>query len=220
MQRVYFISGLGANRRTFSLLNLSFCEPIFLDWLQPEKGEPLSHYAKRLMNGIADKEPIIVGLSFGGMLATEMAKLNSKARVIIVSSNKTSLEFPFYLRIGKYLPLYKLGGGGIQKSSKNLFGWIIGPRGEPCKKLLEEIRLESDPNLTAAFIDMILRWNNKTVPPNVTHIHGTGDLLLPYKRVKADYTITSGTHLMIMNNAEELSLLLQKLICSSKKTKQ
>ncbi len=216
MQTVYFISGLGANERTFSFLNLSFCNPIFIEWEQPLKDETLPQYADRLVKKIPDSEPVIVGLSLGGMLATEMAKLNPKAKVIIISSNKTSLEFPAYLRVGLYLPVYRWMGKSTQQRSKFLFLWIIGPKGEKSKTLLKSITAESDPRLTAQFIDMILRWKNEVVPPNVVHIHGTGDKLLPYRKVKADYTIKGGTHLMIMNEAQEISALLQKLIIEEK----
>lgn len=212
MQTIYFISGLGANRRTFSLLDLSFCNPVFIDWEQPLVKETLPQYAKRLMERITEKEPVIIGLSLGGMLATEMAKLNPKAKVIIISSNKTSLELPAYLRAGLYLPVYRWSGKQTQQRAKFLYLWIFGARGERSKALLKSIMAESDPKLTAQFIDMILRWKNETVPPNVTHIHGTADKLLLHKKVKADYTIQGGTHLMIMNEAAEISALLKKLI--------
>ena len=55
-------------------------------------------------------------------------------------------------------------------------------------------------------------WENNITVENITHIHGTSDKLLPYKKVKADYTINGGTHLMVMNNPEEISDLLKKLI--------
>ena len=212
MQTVYFISGLGANSRTFSLLDLSFCTQVFVDWQPVIKGENLPKYAARLMKKISNPEPVIVGLSLGGMLATEMAKLNPKAKVIIISSNKTSLEFPAYLRLGLRFPIYRWSGKNTQQRSKFLYLWIFGARGEKSKTLLKSIMAESDPKLTAQFIDMILRWNNHIVPPNVTHVHGTDDKLLLYKNVKADYTIEGGTHLMIMNEAAEISALLNKLI--------
>ena len=70
--QVYFISGLGADKTVFQLLDLSYCEPVFIDWIKPAKKEPLKAYALRLK---AEKNmpdnAVIVGLSFGGMLATE-----------------------------------------------------------------------------------------------------------------------------------------------------
>jgi pimeloyl-ACP methyl ester carboxylesterase len=216
MQTVYFISGLGANNRTFSLLDLSFCNPVFINWIAPLSKETLPQYAARLMEAIPDEKPVIVGLSFGGMLATEMGKLNPAAKIILISSNKTSLEFPPYLRTGIYLPLYRWMPGNVQKNSKKLFGWIIGAKGKQSTELLVSIQQEINPKLTNAFIDMILRWKNEKIPSNIIHIHGTADRLLTYGRVKADYTVKGGTHLMVMNNAEEISLILKNIIQGTK----
>src|SRR5436190_22473098 len=100
MKKIYFISGLGADKRVFSFLDLSFCEPIFIDWITPLKKESLESYALRLRQSIPEPEPIIIGISFGGMLATEMAKADNRIKSIIIASNKTSDELPKLFRIG------------------------------------------------------------------------------------------------------------------------
>ncbi|MBI5858459.1 MAG: hypothetical protein HZB42_12515 [Sphingobacteriales bacterium] len=118
MKNVYFISGLGADKRAFSLLDLSFCNPVFIEWIKPLKNESLRQYAIRLKEQITDPEPVIVGVSFGGMLATEIAKTGSTRKTIIISSNKTKMEFPKILLTGKYLPLYKwLPSAFLRKSA-------------------------------------------------------------------------------------------------------
>jgi len=106
MKKVYFISGLGADKRVFSFLDLSFCVPVFIEWITPLKKESLESYALRLSKNIPEINPTIVGISFGGMLATEIAKANPDIKAIIISSNKTSAELPNLFRIGKYLPVY------------------------------------------------------------------------------------------------------------------
>ena len=90
MQKVYFISGLGADKRAFSLLDLSFCEAVFVEWIDPLKNESLKDYAMRLRQQIPDYHPTIVGVSFGGMLATEMAKTDEEIKAIIIASNKSA----------------------------------------------------------------------------------------------------------------------------------
>src|SRR5688500_240528 len=99
MKKVYFISGLGADRRVFEFLDLSFCEPVFLDWIPPMKNESLPSYAERLCRDVKEPDAVLVGMSLGGMMATEFAKKHPAANVIILASNKTSREFPGYLRI-------------------------------------------------------------------------------------------------------------------------
>ncbi len=210
MQKVYFISGLGADKRAFSLLDLSFCEPVFIDWINPLRKESLENYAVRLRQQINDENSTVVGVSFGGMLACEMARADSSMKVIIIASNKSADEFPGYLRIGKYLPLYKWLPGKLLKTCR--FSWMLGPKGKEQEKLLNEILADADPEFLKWAIEAILNWKQKTVPANVKHIHGTADKLLPLRFVKADFKIAGGTHLMSLNKPEEVSGLLRQLI--------
>jgi len=117
LKKVYFISGLGADKRIFSNLDLSFCEPVFINWIKPFQKESLENYAYRLSEQIPEINPTIVGMSFGGMLLTEMAKNNPGIKGILISSNKTSIEFPFYWRIAKYFPIYKWVPASLSKNT-------------------------------------------------------------------------------------------------------
>lgn len=209
--KIYFISGLGADERAFHFLELSFCQPIFIKWLTPDKNETLRDYAMRLMAAMPEENPNIVGLSFGGMLASEIALAKPLAKVVIISSNKTSNEFPSYFLIGRYLPLYKMIPTDIMKYTKGIFGSFFGAEGSEQKKIQQIIAQETDIKFTKWAISSILKWQNKTSPTNITHIHGTSDKLLSYSFVKADYTIKGGKHLMVMDKADEISVLLKML---------
>ena len=210
MQKVYFISGLGADKRAFSLLDLSFCEPVFVDWISPSKNESLQNYALRLRQQIKDEHPVVVGVSFGGMLACEMAKADSKMKAIIISSSKSADEFPIYLRIAKYFPLYKWLPGKLLKNRK--LNWLLGAKGEEQKKLIRTILSDADPAFLKWAVWAILNWKEKIVPTNVKHIHGTADKLLLFRYVKADFKIRGGTHLMSINRPDEVANLLKQLI--------
>ena len=211
MKKVYFLPGLGADKRGFNFLDLSFCEPQFLQWLTPMPNETLPSYAERLFTLINDEEATIVGLSFGGMLATEMAKQHPKTKVIIISSAKTYREIPGYLRFWRRIPVYKVIVNERTKSSSHFALKILGAKGIEQKKLQHEILLSSNPAFTRWAMDAIVKWNNIVVPENVIHIHGTADRLLPYRYVKADFTIEGGEHVMIMDKAPEVSALLKRL---------
>lgn len=209
---VYFIAGLGANKRAFDYLDLSWCTPVFIDWIAPLPGETLVEYALRLRPVITEPNPVIVGVSFGGMLVTEMAKADGSITAIIISSNKTYKEFPAYLRLWKHLPVYKLLNPKLVRSTGGLSCRIMGPQGIKQKETFRKILAETDPKFTVWAIDAILHWHNEIVPPNVTHIHGSGDRLLPAKLVKAHHIINKGRHIMIMDKADEISSLLKKIL--------
>jgi pimeloyl-ACP methyl ester carboxylesterase len=212
MKKVYFIAGLGADRRAFTFLDLSFCEPVFIDWITPLPNETLAAYAQRLFTtSIHNEEAIIVGLSFGGMLATEMAKQYPSTKVIIISSAKTYKEIPGYLRMWKNFPVYNYLPSGKMKSSGRLILKILGAKGAEQRELQHEIIQSSNPDFTKWAMHAIVTWDNVVVPPNVIHIHGNADRLLPYKYVKSHHTIPNGEHVMVMDKAAEVSALLKKL---------
>jgi hypothetical protein len=146
------------------------------------------------------------------MLATEIAKADSTAKVIIISSNKTKREFPKIFLTGKYLPIYKWLPSAVLKKGTIMRSLFFNPKGEKQKKIFLQILKDTDTDFTKWAVCSILHWQNEVIPSNVTHIHGTSDKLLPYRLVKADYTIKNGTHLMIMNQSEEISELLKNLI--------
>ncbi|MEO5946160.1 MAG: alpha/beta hydrolase [Chitinophagaceae bacterium] len=212
MKKVYFISGLGADKRAFSFLDLSFCEPLFVDWIKPEKRESLQQYALRLRQTIPDKDPMVVGMSFGGMLASEMARAECGVKAIIISSNKNSKEFPSFLRIGKYLPLYNWVPFSLLKRSQNVYSRIFGAKGSEQKKVLRQIVADTDPQFVRWGIHSILHWKSEDKKANIIHIHGTADILLPFRLVKADYVIQSGKHVMTLDQHEEISPILKELI--------
>ena len=212
LKKVYFISGLGADRRVFSFLDLSFCEPVFIDWITPLKNESLASYALRLRKEIPGEAPVIIGISFGGMLLTEMAKEETAIKAIIISSSKSKRELPLFLKIGKYLPLYKLSPSQLLKKIAVLFKGMFSAKGKEQKKVLSEIIADTDPHFLKWAIGAILNWNNEVTPKNLIHIHGSADKLLPYKHIKADHTIEDGAHLMVMDKHDEISSLLRQLI--------
>ncbi len=212
MKKVYFISGLGADKRVFSFLDLSFCEPIFIDWITPLQKESLNNYALRLRDKIKEDSPIIIGISFGGMLVTEMAKADGHIRGIIISSNKSITEFPKRLKLSKYFPAYQWLPDSVLRKIMLSTQWILGAKGKEQRKLLRQIIFDADMPFTKWAIQSILNWKNREIPGNIIHIHGTSDKLLPYSLVKADFTIENGTHVMPLDNHQEISTLLKQLI--------
>ena len=53
-------------------------------------------------------------------------------------------------------------------------------------------------------------WERKEKIPNLFHIHGTADRLIPIKLVQPNAIIEGGGHLMVYGQAEEVSKLLNE----------
>ena len=91
--------GMAASPRIFEFLNLndSF-DVICLSWILPESQESLAHYAKRMCERVEHEEPVLLGVSFGGLLVQEMAKHIKCSKVVVVSSIKSNKELPLSMQ--------------------------------------------------------------------------------------------------------------------------
>lgn len=213
--KVYFFSGLGADSTVFQFLDLTYCNPEFISWIKPLPKETLPCYALRLKDHyqIPDNA-IICGLSFGGMLATEVAKKFPAIKVIIISSAKTKYELPALYRFGRYFTLHQYTSGQLQRwfmlNIKSLFG-LKTPR---YIKVYEELIANADIEFNKWAVTALVNWNNTHFTNNITHIHGTSDRILPYKFVKCDHMVKQGGHLMIMEQSGLISDMLKHFILS------
>lgn len=211
---LYFISGLGADRRIFEKLSLSSHHKIvFIDWIVPIKNETIQNYALRLSANINTSEPFsIIGLSFGGMIATEIAKFLTPQKTILISSISSHLQRPKQLTILKILPLYNF----IPKrffQTKNPFVFnIMGITNKKEQLLFSNMLIDTDITFFRWAIRSILYWEQPETVNNLYHIHGSADLMFPLKYLTPQYTIKNGKHLMIYTQATEVSTILSEII--------
>lgn len=211
-KKVYVFSGLGADERVFQKLNFSEFSPTFIKWTTPAKDETLEEYAKSLLRQIDSERPILIGLSFGGMMAMEVAKHIATEKIIVIASAKTKNEIPFYYRLAGKLKLHRLIPKKGVTQTNFITDWFFGAESDADKILLKQILLDTDPVFLKWAIDKLANWNNTTVPKNTIHIHGTSDHVLPYTFVSSTITIKNGGHFMTLNKAEELNKILKQVL--------
>ncbi|MEL7332072.1 MAG: alpha/beta hydrolase [Cyanobacteria bacterium J06560_2] len=213
LKTIYFVSGLGADERIFQWLRYEGFRPIHIQWVSPEKGESIEDYAKRLTTQIEDENPVVVGLSFGGMIAVEIAKHIATEKVILLSSVKEVSEVPFYFKLFRAIPLHRIVPfKSLLWAFYWLAYWLFAPEGTDQKKLLKTVLVETDPHFLKWALHKVVVWRNKDVPENLVHVHGRSDRIFPFRFVTPDYTVENSGHLMVMNRAEEISDLLEELI--------
>ena len=208
MNRIYILSGLGADKRVFNKIDFEGLDIHFIEWVLPTKNETIEDYAFRLTEQIKTKSPILIGLSFGGMMATEIAKHIATKKIIIIASAKTKNELPFYYRFAGALKLNKFLPTKILKKKNLISNWFFGTTNEDDKKLLGEILNDTEPQFMTWAIDKIANWKNITKHANLIHIHGTGDRILPIKFTKSNIKIMNGGHFMTLNKSKELTQIL------------
>ena len=213
MHTLYFVPGLGADERLFSKLKLEEFDKKFIKWIPPLNSESLPDYAKRLSAQINSNESFsLIGVSFGGMIAVEMAKILKPIRLILISSAKKYDEIPLNLKFFKYFPVYQLFSDGfirwLSRFNKNRFGIFK----EEEKQLFAEMLLSCPAGYLKGAMRMILDWKNNDFPESIIHIHGDTDYLFPIRKIKNSISIKGGTHFMPYHKAEEVEKILLEVL--------
>ena len=214
--RVYFISGLGADRRAFYKIKLPRgYQPVYLDWITPLVNESFPDYAKRFSEAIKqDEDFVLIGLSFGGMLASELAKIVSPKKLIIISSVSSYKELPWYFKLAGKLGLHKIISPSVYKQA-TIMNRFMGAGNKEMKSIVYSYVNNIDPAFIRWSLNVIVHWSHTERLSDLVHIHGSNDHLLPYRYVKADYMIKNGGHLMVMNRADEVNNILQEVLLSA-----
>jgi len=213
MKTIYCISGLGADERAFSRLQI---DPGYrlqvIPWILPLKNETIHDYAKRMSAAITEKDPILIGLSFGGIMCTEIARIIPVEKIIIVSSIKTSGELPGWMKAAAWLKLHKIVPLRSTKLTAPIQNHMLGVTDEEDKRIAEHYRKHADINYVKWAVDQVMNWKNDRVHPAIYHIHGDNDKLFPIGKTKPDYTVKDAGHFMIMNKAREVSELINRIL--------
>ncbi|WPR76254.1 hypothetical protein [Algoriphagus sp. NG3] len=152
------------------------------------------------------------GLSFGGLIAVEVAKQIDAQQVILIASAKTKSDIPFYYRFAGRLGLHRLLPTGLLKSSNFVTNWFFGTSSTFDKQLLKQILNDTHPAFLKWAIDKVTCWTNQTQTKNIFHIHGTSDRILPLSFIKCDQTVKNGGHLMTLNKADQLNNIIKQQI--------
>lgn len=212
MKSIYCISGLGADERAFAALHITGHKFVHLPWVLPDKKESIADYAKRMSEKITDENPILMGLSFGGMMCIEIAKLIAVEKVIIISSIKSRAELPTWMRTAGKIKLNKLLPLRPFKILEPYQNKRLGVKTKEEKHMVRHFRKNTPQIYTNWAINQILNWKNDWQPEKIFHIHGDSDKLFPIDKVKPNHIVKGGTHFMIIHKSEEVSRFINEVI--------
>ena len=213
---VYLMPGLGAGKKIFE--NLKFPEAYqvhYVHYLIPYKNESLQDYTTRLIKQIKDENPILLGVSFGGIIIQEIAQQIPVKQLIITSSIKHHSELkPFYkfaykTKIHKLLPIQIL-------KKLDVLEKVPLPKSYKFKiKLYQKFLELDDPYYILWSIDRVFSWQQKHIPKNFVHIVGEKDTVFPVKYIKEPKIIVpDGHHEMIVSKVRWFNRNLPQYLSS------
>lgn len=216
---VYMMPGLAASTAIFERIKLPEAnfEIHLLEWEIPLEKESLLDYAKRIAEKIIHPNPVLIGVSFGGILVQEMARFIKVRKVIIISSVKSNLEFPRRFKLGKTTKAYKLIPMSLILNLENLAKFSFGDTINKRIKLYEKFLSVRDISYLEWAVEQVILWDRTVVDENVIHIHGDADDVFPIKYIKNCIVVKGGTHIMILNKYKWLNENLPSIILGFKK---
>ena len=205
--KIYAISGLGADKRVFQFLKLEH-EFIPIDWIDPLKNESIAEYAKRFSSVIDTSEKFcVLGVSFGGLIAVEISKFLKPELTILISSAEIRQELPLIYRILGKTKVVKIIPAKLLNPPRWMAKILFGTKKVA---LLNEILDDADLKFTKWAVQELSSWKNNQRVEKVLKIVGTKDKLIPLKNEENIELIEGGGHLMIIDNADEVSAIINK----------
>lgn len=212
-KHIYLMPGMAASSKIFEFLKFPDMYQVhYLDWILPIKEETLSEYAFRLSKSIKHHNPILLGVSFGGIMVQEIAKHIDYQKIILVSSVKTKNELPKKMLLARYTNLHKLLPVSLVNSLEywKQFSFIdsVTKRIELYQKYIG-VR---SPFYLDWSIDKIVNWQQETPLPDTIHIQGDRDVIFPIKYISDAIIVKNGTHIMIINRYKWFNENLPKML--------
>jgi pimeloyl-ACP methyl ester carboxylesterase len=211
---VYFMPGLAANSSIFERISLPIevFETVLLEWELPLDNESLLQYAERISKKVTHENPVLIGVSFGGILVQEMAQFLDVRKTIIISSVKSNLEFPTAFKVAKTTKAYKLFPTNLISNIENLALFSFGNKVKKRMELYKKFLSVRDKKYLDWAIEKVILWDRTQIEKNVIHIHGDSDEVFPIKNIQKCIVVKGGTHIMIVSKFKWFNVNLPKII--------
>lgn len=211
---VYLMPGMAAKPTIFDRIKLpeDQFKIYWLEWMIPEEDESLEHYAKRMIQKIDHDNPVLLGVSFGGILVQEMSKFMTLRKLIVVSSVKSRHELPKRMKVAKYMKAYKFAPtqllSNLDALKKYAFNDTISKRIDLYKTYLA---VNDKRYLDWALKEMLL-WDQDKPNADAIYIHGDKDAIFTQSCTGNCIIVKDGTHIMIVTKYKWFNKHLPKLI--------
>ena len=213
---IYLMPGMAASSKIFELIKFpSNYNVIYLKWIKPNKNETIKSYARRMSKFINDVYPVLIGVSFGGILVQEISKHIKVKKLIIISSVKSKIELSLSMKFAKKTGIHRLLPINWIDDLEKLLLFVFGPSIKARVDAYKRYLSERDPDYLKWSINQIINWKQINYDDKIIHIHGEKDKVFPLKyleRNKNFIIVKNGTHATILRDGKWFSKNLPMII--------
>lgn len=205
--QVYAIGGLGADERVFDGFDIvNILRPV--KWITPHGNESFNAYAHQITEQIDYEKPfILIGVSFGGILAQEIASVVKPELLVLISSISERKDIPFLLRITQRLGVLSALPKVLFRPPLPLLRFLFSLKNEREVSLLKAIMKDTDTRFIKWALLQMASYHPQKLD-NTVVIHGAKDLLIPTP-AKVDLLLEGG-HFAVIQEAETISAYLNE----------
>lgn len=209
-QRIVFIPGLGADGRAFSRLYglIETYDVVYANWLGVlHRSEPFDSYVDRMIveYGIRASD-LLVGLSFGGVVAQAIADKLGNEQVVLISSFSSKADLKPFFRFGLNWKLYRLLPSFRVPLVSDVTAFFLNSSKSDSRTLLKEMVKDVDfhfINWAVKQIDYVDMSNQQ--PSKMISLVGTRDAFVDVKRYLDKHSlIHDGAHFMVFDKSAEV----------------
>lgn len=209
---IYLLPGQGADYRLFNYIEFPY-DTVHLEFPVPGKNTTLREYAHGFIPRIDTDRPfILIGVSLGGMICSELADTLEPEITIVISSAKYRTELPGRYKFQKTIPLNKIIPKGMTKWGAKVLAPLVEPARKQDTETFRSMIEAKDPAYLKRTVDMVINWDKEGYDESIIHIHGDKDHTLPHRKVRYDYLVENGTHMMVYIRGDEVSKLINKIL--------
>jgi pimeloyl-ACP methyl ester carboxylesterase len=216
------LPGLGVDCRLFEPQRKDFPDLVCPTWPDPKPRESLESYAERLAALIPRTRPLLLGgISFGAMLAAQMATQVKPDALILISGCTTPSEVAAPLRAAalamKFVPT--LVGDQALAMAPPFFVRALGPMSRQDREFLASLSDALPFSFSRWGTQAILRWRGSPPAPCPTfRIHGDKDGIIPLRKDTAKdprTTIIRGAgHVPSVSHPGEVNAAIRRVMDS------
>jgi pimeloyl-ACP methyl ester carboxylesterase len=213
-RRLVLFPGMGADARLVSRIGLKNADLVAPNHEKTLPFENLIRYSDRMADKLAIRpDDIVGGVSFGGMMAAQIAARRKTAGLIVLGGSLDSAWLPPHYRAldaaGLLIPDFLLG----VRSWAPVVRWRFSPVDRESLACLQRMAEDCPPRRLWDFGHMIVEWAGVQRPECPTLVvHGDLDRVIPIEVVKPDVVISGAGHAFTLTHAEETTRVLADFV--------
>jgi len=216
---VYLFPGQGSDYRLYRDIKFPRgYDTLHISYPIPDKRESMEEFAQRFIPLIDQDMPyILMGVSLGGMICTELSDTLFPEFTILISSAKAWFELPGHYTFMRKFHMDRLIPKSFVKGGARMLQGIIEPDRKQDPEIFKDMLKKKDPLYLKRTGQMIVSWDREYYSRSIYHIHGDADNTIPIKNVKYDYVVKEGSHMMALTRAEEISEIISEILATPTK---